>query len=217
MAKRSSRFQVDVAQVKELLQRYDCPAPYHEVRTRFLGNIASPDMSASPLRVVEGLWGGQLPPFDTMDDANELIAALVNGLWNALTLHQKRTEPFRLVRVQGDPTPETLARLGRVRQEEIDGFVEGLFHGSEKIDLPDKASRALDALAQIRAMMAGTVDLVKRGIQPEEGPQLASTFKHLRELQRKIEHEMHVVVLECTRARRAAMGTSDGRGPAMHG
>ena len=54
-------------QVQSLLARYKCPVPFHEVRTRFLGNVATPVMSASPLRVVEDLWGGELPPFDTID------------------------------------------------------------------------------------------------------------------------------------------------------
>jgi hypothetical protein len=35
-----------------LLDRYKCPV----VRTRFLGNIASPVMSASPIETVRGLW-----------------------------------------------------------------------------------------------------------------------------------------------------------------
>lgn len=216
MAKRTSRAPLDVSKLKQLLQRHGCPVPYHEVRTRFLGNIASPEMSASPLRVVEDLWGGQLPPVDTMDDANELIDALVNGLWNALTIHQKRTEPFRLMRVPGGPTPETLARLAHVRQQEIDGFVEGLFHGADEIDLPEKASSALDALSDIRAIMAGTADLAQNRIRPEEATQLGTTFKHLGKLQKIIEREMHVIVLDCTRARRAAMKSFSGSGPTMH-
>ena len=41
--------------------------------------------------MVEALWGGELPPFDSIDEANELIGALIMGLWNAntrLTVHQ---------------------------------------------------------------------------------------------------------------------------------
>ena len=216
MTKAPSHPRVDSAQVKELLRRYECPVPYHEVRTRFLGNIASPGMSTSPLRVVEGLWGGELPTFDSMDDANALIGVLVNGLWNALARHQKRTVPFHLVRVQGDATPEALARLAQVRQQEIDGFVEGLFHGADEIDLPEKASKALDALGEIRAMMAGTVDLVQRGIRPEEAATIDGTFKHFANLQKIIEREMHVVVLDCTRARRQAMASLGARGPTLH-
>jgi hypothetical protein len=54
-------------EVRVLLDRYKCPV----VRTRFLGNIASPVMSASPIETVRGLWGGQLPPFDDINAANE--------------------------------------------------------------------------------------------------------------------------------------------------
>ena len=68
--------------VRALLARYRCPVPFHEVRTRFLGNVASPAMSSAPIKMVEDLWGGELPAFDSMDAANELISALVMGLWN---------------------------------------------------------------------------------------------------------------------------------------
>jgi hypothetical protein len=42
-------------EVRALLVRYRRPMPFHEVRTRFLGNIASPGMRVSPIKVVEGL------------------------------------------------------------------------------------------------------------------------------------------------------------------
>src|ERR1700722_978488 len=91
-------------QVRALLERYKCPVPFHEVRARLLGNIASLAMSASPIKVVQDLWGDELPPFDTIDDANELIGALVMGLWNRMTRHQDRASPFRLLRTETAPT-----------------------------------------------------------------------------------------------------------------
>jgi hypothetical protein len=100
MTKRTDPPQASDEQVRALLERYRCPVPFHEVRTRFLGNIATPVMSASPMRVVEDLWGGELPVFDTIDEANELIGALVAGLWNRLTRHQDRNSPFRLTRIE---------------------------------------------------------------------------------------------------------------------
>jgi len=66
-------------------------------------------MSASPMEVMKGLWGGELPPFDTIDEADELIGALVMGLWNRLTRHQDRASPFRLMRVDTASTREGLA------------------------------------------------------------------------------------------------------------
>src|SRR5260221_12723713 len=85
-------------EVRLLLDRYKCPIPFHEVRTRFLGNIASPVMSASPIETVKGLWGGELPPLDDINAANELFGALVMWLWNRLTRHQERNASFRLLR-----------------------------------------------------------------------------------------------------------------------
>jgi hypothetical protein len=97
MTKHTNPIPASDEQVRTLLERYKCPVPFHEVRTRFLGNIATPVVSASPLKVVEDLWGGELPAFDSIDAANELIGALVMGLWNRLTRHQDRSSPFRLM------------------------------------------------------------------------------------------------------------------------
>jgi hypothetical protein len=115
-------------QVRALLERFACPVPFHEVRTRFLGNIATPSMSASPMKVVGDLWGGELPEFKTIDDANELIGALLAGLWNRLTLHQDRSSPFRLTRTEVSVTREGLAAIALMRRQELDGFVEAEMH-----------------------------------------------------------------------------------------
>ena len=98
MEKHTNPAPVSDEQVRALLERYACPVPFHEVRTRFLGNIASPAMEVSPMKMVGDLWGGELPKFETIDAANELIGALVAGLWNRLTRHQERAAPFRLTR-----------------------------------------------------------------------------------------------------------------------
>ena len=146
-------------QVRALLEKYQCPIPFHEVRTRFLGNIASPNVSASPIKVVQGLWGGELPPFDAIDEAKELIGALVMGLWNRLTRHQDRSSPFRLLRMEAAATRASLAALAQMRRQELEGFIEGLFGHEEMIDLPKRAHRGLDDLGQMRALFEAVVVL----------------------------------------------------------
>jgi hypothetical protein len=188
--------------IRTLLEKHVCPVAFHEVRTRFLGNIATPELSASPLRIVEGLWGGELPAFDGMDEANALIEALVQGLWNDLTRHQKRSQPFRLIRVPMEPTAANLGQYGLIRLEELDGFIEGLFNGEDDIDLPERAHQAVGYLSELRAMMAGICELVSRDPNADDRTQLETTFKHLRELTRIMETEIHEAVLSCTRARR---------------
>ena len=166
--------------VRALLEKHGCPVPFHAIRARFLGKIATPELSASPVRVVQDLWGGEFPPFDSMDEFNELLDALVNGLWNDLTRHQKRSQPFRLTRVPMEPTAENLGRYGRIRLEELDGFIEGLFNEQEVVDLPERAHEAVGHLSELRAMMAGMCDLVARDPDAGDLTQLETTFKHLR-------------------------------------
>ena len=59
-----------------------------------------------------------------------------------------------------------LGQYGRVRLEELDGFIEGLFNEQETIDLPERAHEAVNHLSELRAMMAGICDLVSRISMP---------------------------------------------------
>lgn len=206
----------DEKSIRALLDKHSCPTPFHEVRTRFLGNIATPALTASPLRIVEGLWGGELPAFDNMDEANALMGVLVQGLWNDLAKHQKRSQPFRLTRLNLDPTPKNLAYFAQVRRQELEGFIEGLFNGQDRIDLPERAHQALGHLGELRAMMAGIEDLVARDIEAEGRTDLETTFKHVRELTRIMETEIHEAVLSCTRARRQVLEGFPTENPTLH-
>lgn len=191
--------------VQALLDRHHCPVPFHEVRTRFLGNIASPIPSASPLDAVKDLWGGDLPVFDSADAANELIGGLVAGLWNRLTRHQDRNASFRLRRLEVSATRESLGRVALVRAQEVGGFIEGLFGKEESLDLPERAHRALNTLAEMRALLAGMKVLIEDPAKPATPADLAETLRNLRALTKAAESEIHEAVLACTRARRQAL------------
>lgn len=201
---------------RALLEKHGCPVPFHEVRTRFLGNIATPELSTSPLQTIKDLWGGELPVFDGMDELNELLDVLVQGLWNDLTRHQKRSQPFRLIRMPMDLTAVNLGQLGLVRLQELDGFVEGLFNGEEAIELPERAHQAIGHITELRAMMAGICELVSRDAGADDRAQLDTTFKHLRELTRIMETEINEAVLSCTRARRQMLDGVLTANPTIH-
>ncbi len=185
MAKRSGPPPASDEQVRALLERYNCPAAFHEVRTRFLGNITSPVMSASPLEVVKGLWGGELPPFDTMDDVNELLGALVMGLWNRLSRHQDRSNPFRLTVVVTEATRESLCATAMLRRQEVDGFAEGLFGSGNDVDLPERADEGMTRLADLRAMFVAIADVTSDPTKPATEKDLKLTRDHVRELTSK--------------------------------
>jgi hypothetical protein len=136
------------------------------LRTRFLGNIASPIMSASPIKVVQDLWGGELPTFDAIEEANELIGALVMGLWNRLTRHQEQSSPFRPSRMEVAATRPGLAALALMRCQELDGFIDGLFGREEMIDLPKRAHCGLDELGQMPALFGAVAALATDDAKP---------------------------------------------------
>jgi hypothetical protein len=203
-------------QVRGLLKRYNCPVRFHAVRTRFLGNIATPDVHASPMTMVAALWGGALPVFESLEATYELIGALVMGLWNRLTRHQDRSAPFHLTRIEVPVTREGMARLALMRREELDGFIEGLFGDQESLDFPERAHEALGVLAEMRAMLEGVRELAGDPAKPAAPADIAVTLGHLREFTRIAEHEMHELVLSCTRARRQMLRALPVARPVLH-
>lgn len=203
-------------EVCALLERYRCPVPFHEVRTRFLGNIATPVMSASPIKTVEGLWGGKLPDFGSLNAANELIGALIMGLWNRLTRHQERNTPFRLTRPGVAASREGLVTLALIRRQELDGFVEGLFGAEEAIDLPERAHRGLGVLGELRALIVGVLDVATDRNKAASANDIKGTLRQMREMTRIAEHEMHEVILSCKRARRHMLVSLPARKPTLH-
>lgn len=203
-------------EARVLLDRYQCAIPFHEVRTRFLGNIASPGIGESPIKVIEQLWGGKLPEFESIDAANELIGALVMGLWNRLTKHQERSSPFRLTRIDVAATREGLATLALIRCQELGGFVEGLFGLNESIDLPEKAHHGLGILAEMRSLFAAVLDIAKDESKPGTEADIEATIKHMRVMTKNAENEINTVVRSCTLARRQTLPSLIAERPTLH-
>lgn len=203
-------------EVRAVLDRYRCPVPLHAVRTRFLGDIAHPGMSTSPLDAVKALWGGEFPEFDSLDAVNELLRVLVMGLWNELTRHHERSKPFRLARIEIPETREGLAQIALICREELNGFVEGLFGTAQTIELPERAHRALDALSELHAIFDGLHELAGDPTKPVTADDISQTRRNIRELTRVGEREIHEVVLSCTRARRQFLNAMPMMRPTFH-
>jgi len=129
------------ASIRRLLKAHKCPVALYEVKTRFLGSIASPSPVVSPLEVIKGLWGGELPEFDSEASVQELFDALIAGLWNRLTRHQSRRYPFHLSRMSKPMGHVSVKRYLVVRRAEIEGFVTGLYSEEEVLHLPERHMR----------------------------------------------------------------------------
>ncbi len=55
MKRQTFKYPGDAA-FQRLLEKYSCPTPFHVVRMRFLGEIASLDFGASPIKTIESFW-----------------------------------------------------------------------------------------------------------------------------------------------------------------
>src|SRR5246127_2554428 len=216
MAKRGAPVIATDKEVRFRLEHYRCPVPFHEVRTRFLGNIAIPAVGVSPIKIVEGLRGGELPEFNSIDAANELIGALIMGLWNRLTRHQDRNAPFRLVRPDVMATREGLANLATIRCQELDGFVDELFGDKATIGLPERAHRGLETLCEMRALMAAVVQMARDETKAATGQDIQATLRNVGELTKVAENEIHAIVLCCARARRQMLVVLPATKPTLH-
>lgn len=205
-----------LAKVAGLLNRYQCPAPFHAVRALFMGSIASPVPVPSPIQAVQSLWGGEFPPFDTLDDLNNLLHALVDGLWNRLTVHQTAGKPFKLTRTQVRQTREGIHHYAMVRKQEIEAFTDGLFGPHDELDLPETASDAVDTLGQIQAMFEGAIKLLADAGVPANADSLTGLADNLQALEPIVEQEINTVVLSCTRARRQLLSDPRGPRPTVH-
>jgi hypothetical protein len=215
MKKPSNKSSFSVAAMKALLEQYACPLPFHQLRARLMGNIATPDMTASPMQEIKRIWNNELPVFDSKSEAEEFFGVLFQGLWNALSAHQKRTDPFKLARIAAAPAGlEFLSRFARVRREEIEGFVDGLFANEDELDLPDSAHKAVGILGEMRSIFAATEQLTS---QPASVASITETIKHFQQMSRIVEHEINVVIQSCKKARARTMETlPTGRPPVFH-
>jgi hypothetical protein len=173
-------------------------------------------MTASPTDTVAGLWGGELPAIDNLDALNKLLRVLLMGLWNRLAGHQNRNAPFRMIRVDARETREGLANIAAIRREEVIGFIEGMFGKEQGLALPERARRALEALAEAGGLLRGVCEVARDPTKPASADDIAQTRRHISELTEICEREIHAALLSCTRARRQMSNSASTTRPTLH-
>ena len=203
-------------EIKSLLRQYECPTPFHEVRTRFLGTIASPGLAVSPLGAIKELWGTELPEFESEEAVNELFNGLIAGLWNRLSAHQSGLNPFKLLRFEVAPTRDSIKSFALHRQQELDGFVIGLFGPNEKVDLPESVQAALGALADTRSMLVAIITLLGDPSKPADSTSLQEFLRNLHKMTIIAENAINKINLASQRARRQSIELMPATRPTLH-
>lgn len=87
------------------------------------------------MAVMQSLWGGELPEFQGLEEAQALIDTLLTGLWNRLSVHQDLSRPFRLTAIDSPVDSGAINRYASIRKEELEAFVNGLFGDNEAMVL----------------------------------------------------------------------------------
>lgn len=213
MQKKSPTGKLKANDIKRLLKRYDCPLSYHAVRARFLGCIACPTINTHPVQALAALWHGTMPEIENIEDANELMQGLINGVWNPLTVRLSDNKPFHLARLRAPSNSAGLKRFAETRVSEIDAFVDGLFNGEEAVELPDTAHAAVEELSELASFFESFAQFAN---EPATEAEFGETVQHAQQLSYIAEQEINEVVLACTKARHAALSRlTDGR-PTLH-
>ena len=191
------------AKIRSLLEAFSCPTPFHAVRARFMGDIASPILSASPIRTIEEFWPDGLPTFDSEEEANELMQGLM-GLWNHLAGHQKRSKPFKLTIKPFSDDQVSMREFLEVRTEEIDQFLEGLLGDEEELPVPEDIRAEIELLSENYALMSATLAMLDRDDTTDEDA--SGLAQSLRELNKMAGVQINDIIMACVRYRRGSIG-----------
>jgi len=213
-AERNRRRSIE-ARAIEMLERYDCPMPYHAVCTHFLGAMSGV-APVQPMKVLARIWDGKLPAFASIEAVNELLEALINGLWNELTVHQDEKQPYRLMKFPAGVTRASLACLAETRAEEIDGFLTGVFGDQENIEVPEPMGASLGTLMELVENFARMQAL----LEDPENPASAEVFEGLKKqfvvLTNFAEQQLHAVIVGARILREQEGAMEEKTGWAVH-
>lgn len=203
--------------IRELLTKHACPHGYHAVRTYLLGSIARPAPTVKPLDAVARLWGGIFPDFESLDDMDALLGAIVVGLWNELSTHRNPEMPFKVVALPMEPTAINLSNFALVRAQEAEGFVEGLFGGDLSAALPERAHEAVAYLYDIRSLMLSVDDLMKSATFRLDDPdKIQTTLIRLNLMTEVMEVEINAAVTACSQIRMDRLSKIASSLPTLH-
>jgi hypothetical protein len=171
------------AALQRLLEKYNCPTPFHVVRMRFLGEIASLDFGASPIKTIESFWDGDLPVFDRKEEGSAFFQAMMS-LWNRLARHQDGVlvKLFKLKKLR---EWDDVAAAFRMRAEEIrDGFLVGYAGSGTDQHLPESLEEALHGLNEIADRFDEAAERVQGPERDEDELSLAD-FRQVIEVRTK--------------------------------
>lgn len=196
----------DVA-MERFLRKHRCPTPFPVVRMRFLGEIASLDLGASPAKTIESFWDGDLPVFEGGQEASDFFNTMM-GLWNRMARHQagvlvKLTKPKKL-RDWNDVVVAVRMRSAEIR----DGFLIGFGAANDK-QLPPALGEAIHGLNEIADRFDETAERIQGPQRDQDGLSMEDYRQIIAARTKEIENLLTVVMRMTKEIRRLGIDAMD--------
>jgi hypothetical protein len=82
------------------------------------------------------------------------------------------------------------------------------------VDLPERAHRGLDILG--KSLFAAVLEIATHETMAATDKDVETTLRHMREMTKNAEHEMHAIVLSCKRARKQMLTAFPAKKSSLH-
>ena len=120
----------------------------------------------------------------------ELVAGLI-GIRN-----QEADRPYHLMKPPSRATRPSVAFIAKVREEEFEGFLRGIFGDGEDLQVPELTAQALENLLQMSGTFAGICELLADSSKPASAEDLQGLLDNIAKLTAIAEAEIHDVAME---------------------
>lgn len=170
--------------LEALLRAWPGAMPAWQVQALFLGALASTNMRLGFQHLLGRVLGDDEPVFESMEQANALLAAL-GALWNGLVTesdseHGARFAPASLARA---PSPAELRDFAARRHDELLWFVRGIdAGGDDPAEFGPGGQELMHKLAEAMAFFEGYRELLERKPEESTAKSLAEGARSLRAL-----------------------------------
>lgn len=84
-----------------------------------------------------------------------------------------------MIRIDAPETREGLADIAAIRRDEVIGFIEGMFGNDKDLALPERARRALEALAEAGGLLRGVSEVARDPTKPASADDITQTRHHI--------------------------------------
>jgi hypothetical protein len=187
-----TRYIGDAAFVR-LLGYYNCPTPFHVVKMRILGGIASPNKNLAPIMVFSSFWTENTEPKLQTKKEAEIFFSSFMGLWDKMAKCQTVSK-VKLTNFSRPINSLQLQKILLTRTEEVDfGFVEGFWGGLSNVDIPQIVGQLIDSISETAEVYSDMLKEVRKNPNDDE-EKLSNAYKNIEIYDKTIERAMSALL-----------------------